>query len=145
MKILKKNNSGLLEASGRTGFFGGVVAVYHNGGYAVIQNIKGHPKGSPILSFCNFDLTEDQITKIRCIYFDRYGVNLDKLLSLYNFTGSKLSGDYYERTFQQIKWQNEFSHKTFQKDSFGVRVNPTTARREMQNDKSSDIQYRMWS
>lgn len=104
---IKKNDPHLLEITGRTGFFGGVLALRIRGNFSVIQNVKGHPKGSPILTFCQEELSEDDLYKIRQLYYKKYGQELETLKSVYNFAGAKENDGFFERSFESINKQHE--------------------------------------
>jgi len=123
-KTVKKNNPALLSATGRTGFFGGVLAIRFGMDFVVLQNVKGHPKGSPILSFCNTELSEDRLRQIRQLYFKKYDKELEKLVSVYNFAGSEPDGDFFVRYSEPINNQHEFRNRTFKKNKEGKRANP---------------------
>lgn len=121
-KEIKKNDPTLLSATGRTGFFGGVLAIRFGTDFVVVQNVKGHPKGTPILSFCDMDLTDDHFRMIRQLYLKKYGTELEKLVSVYNFAGATQNGDFFERAFEPINNQYEFRNRTFEKNPKGKGV-----------------------
>lgn len=141
-RTVKKNNPALLSATGRTGFFGGVLAIRFGMDFVVLQNVKGHPKGSPVLSFCGTELSEDHFRIIRQLYLKKYGTELGTLKSVYNFAGATQNGEFFERAFGPINNQYEFSDRTFKKNKKGKGLDPVGAGQATEVPQPVHLQYR---
>lgn len=104
MRVVRKNNKKLLERRGK-GFWGRVLVVQFGDNYLVLQNKRGAGRDTAVMTYRDFEPTENEIYRLRQLYLKKYKSELGKLISFDQFCGSVQNGQQFYRDFEPVSKQ----------------------------------------
>lgn len=104
MRVVRKYNKAILERRGR-GFWGRVLAVQFGDNYLVLQNKRGAGRETAVMTYCDFEPTENEFYRLRQLFLKKYKCELGKLISFDQFCGAVQNGQQFYRDFEPVSKQ----------------------------------------